>query len=325
MHHLEQAWLANWIKRPLLSSIHFCRKWLEKQLQETNDPEISSAMRRLLAQLEQSEKKAHLIHPFALNEWFDRVTRSLKQCAHWLDFLPAQQKRLNVTSHEEMLNLEPARSTNRFSEPRVPIGKHKLPPLPYPYNALEPYIDEQTMRLHHDEHHQSYVNGLNQAEKMMELARQSGNYELIKHWEREAAFNGAGHYLHTIFWETMSPHGGGEPSGPLLKQIEHDFGSFEAFKKHFSMAAEKVEGGGWAILVWSPRSHRLEILQAEKHQNLSQQDVIPLLPLDVWEHAYYLKYPNRRKDYIEAWWNVVFWPQVQHRFKVARQVIWHPY
>src|SRR4051812_20612006 len=116
MHHLEQAWLANWIKRPLLSSIHFCRKWLEKQLQETNDPEISSAMRRLLAQLEQSEKKAHLIHPFALNEWFDRVTRSLKQCAHWLDFLPAQQKRLNVTSHEEILNLEPARSTNRFSE-----------------------------------------------------------------------------------------------------------------------------------------------------------------------------------------------------------------
>lgn len=207
----------------------------------------------------------------------------------------------------------------------VPIGGHRLPPLPYPYDALEPYIDETTMRLHHDKHHQSYVDGLNRAEKKMLEARRKQDFELIKHWEREAAFHGAGHYLHTIFWEAMSPEGGGSPGGALGAQIKRDFGSFEAFKKHFSHAAEQVEGGGWAILVWSPRSRRLEILQAEKHQNLSQWDVVPLLPLDVWEHAYYLKYNNRRADYIDAWWNVVNWPYVAERFEQARQLQWKPW
>ncbi|MEW9031685.1 MAG: superoxide dismutase, partial [Planifilum fimeticola] len=196
---------------------------------------------------------------------------------------------------------------------------------PYPYNALEPHIDEKTMRLHHDKHHKSYVDGLNRAERMMLQARRTGNFDLIKHWEREAAFNGAGHYLHTLFWETMSPDGGGEPSGELRKQIDRDFGSFLAFKQHFSQAAEKVEGSGWAILVWSPRSQRLQILQAEKHQNLSQWDVIPLLPLDVWEHAYYLKYQNNRKAYIDAWWNVVNWPAVNRRYLKARRLRWKPY
>jgi Fe-Mn family superoxide dismutase len=216
--------------------------------------------------------------------------------------------------------------TEAYADSRqVPIGGHTLPPLPYPYNALEPYIDEATMRLHHDKHHKSYVDGLNKAEKMMAQARASGDFDLIKHWEREAAFNGAGHYLHTIFWNVMAPRAGGKPTGPLAAQIDRDFGSFEAFKKHFSAAAEKVEGGGWAILVWSPRSHRLEILQAEKHQNLSQWDVIPLLVLDVWEHAYYLKYKNERPQYIEAWWNVVNWPHVNERFAAARRLKWQPY
>lgn len=181
------------------------------------------------------------------------------------------------------------------------------------------------MRLHHDKHHKSYVDGLNKAERMMAKARKSGDFELIKHWEREAAFNGAGHYLHTIFWDIMGPKGGGKPKGEIEKQIHRDFGGFEAFKKHFSHAAEKVEGGGWAILVWSPRSHRLEILQAEKHQNLSQWDVIPLLVLDVWEHAYYLKYHNDRKRYIHAWWNVVRWSAVNHRYLKARKLRWKPY
>lgn len=207
----------------------------------------------------------------------------------------------------------------------VPIGKHKLPPLPYAYHALEPHIDEQTMRLHHDKHHQSYVDGLNAAEKMMAAARDTGDFALIKHWEREAAFHGAGHYLHTIFWNIMKPNGGGKPTGPIAKQIDQDFGSFNRFKQHFSQAAEKVEGGGWAILVWSPRSHRLEILQAEKHQNLSQWDVIPLLVLDVWEHAYYLKYQNERAKYISAWWNTINWEHVNERFESARRLIWHPY
>ncbi|MDF2717985.1 MAG: superoxide dismutase [Paenibacillus sp.] len=210
-------------------------------------------------------------------------------------------------------------------EKAVPIGGHTLPQLPYAYNALEPYIDETTMRIHHDKHHKSYVDGLNKAETMMAQARKSGDFDLIKHWEREAAFNGAGHYLHTLFWNVMAPKAGGKPSGPIAAQIDRDFGSFEAFKKHFTAAADKVEGGGWALLVWSPRSHRLEILQAEKHQNLSQWDVIPLLALDVWEHAYYLKYQDERPKYTAAWWNVVNWPHVNERFVVAQQVKWAPY
>ncbi|WP_302104677.1 superoxide dismutase [Polycladomyces zharkentensis] len=228
------------------------------------------------------------------------------------------------SSDDELPSSETASETEIQTHP-VPPGKHKLPPLPYPYNALEPYIDERTMRLHHDEHHKSYVDGLNKAELMMAQARKTGDFDLIKHWEREAAFNGAGHYLHTLFWETMAPHAGGTPKGPIRKQIERDFGSFHAFKNHFSQAAEKVEGGGWAILVWAPRAQRLEILQAEKHQNLSQWDVIPLLPLDVWEHAYYLKYPNKRKDYIKAWWHVVNWPAVNRRFVRAQTIRWQPY
>lgn len=207
----------------------------------------------------------------------------------------------------------------------VPIGGHHLPPLPYPYNALEPYIDEKTMRLHHDKHHLAYVEGLNKAEKAMQKARQSGDYSLIKHWEREAAFNGAGHYLHTIFWNIMTPKGGGKATGPIAEEINRTFGSYQKFKDQFSNAAEKVEGGGWAMLIWAPRSHRVEILQAEKHQNLSQQDMIPLLVLDVWEHAYYLKYNNKREDYVEAWWNVVNWDTVNDRYLQACKVKWHPY
>jgi len=160
--------------------------------------------------------------------------------------------------------------------------------------------------------------------KKLEEARQTGNFDLVKHWERELAFNGAGHYLHTLFWETMSPNGGGTPKGDLARHLERDFGGIDAFRRQFSAAAEKVEGGGWAILVWSPRSRRLEILTAEKHQNLSQWDAVPLLPLDVWEHAYYLKHQNNRAAYIRDWWHVVNWPAVEKRFARARTLRWSP-
>lgn len=207
----------------------------------------------------------------------------------------------------------------------VPIGGHKLPPLPYAYNALEPIIDEETMRLHHLKHHKSYVDGLNKAENELKKARETNNFDLIKHWERELAFNGGGHYLHTIFWNIMSPTGGGMPAGELMQAINESFGSFDQFKKQFSKAAEKVEGGGWAILVWAPRSHRLEILMAEKQQNLSQWDVIPLLALDVWEHAYYLKYKADRAKYVQNWWKLVNWNEVDMRFQKARMVQWMPF
>lgn len=205
---------------------------------------------------------------------------------------------------------------------RVPIGKHSLPPLPYSYDALEPAISKEIMKLHYEQHHKSYVEGLNKAELEMEKARQTKNFELLKHWEREAAFHGSGHYLHSIFWFNMAPKSAGKPSGALLRQITEDFGSFERFKSHFTNAAEKVEGVGWALLVWAPRTHRLEILQTEKHQFFTQWDTIPLLVLDMWEHAYYLQYKNKKADYIKNWWNIVNWQDVEQRFNEAKKVKW---
>lgn len=218
--------------------------------------------------------------------------------------------------YDRMLAAETEKQPERAEQ--VPIGGHKLPPLPYSYNALEPYIDESTMRLHHDRHHKSYVDGLNKAELELQKARRNNQFELVKHWERELAFHGAGHYLHSIFWKVMCPHGGGSPPGPLNREISRSFGSFEEFKKQFSQAAQNVEGGGWAILVWAPQAQRMEILQAEKHQNLSQWDVVPLLVLDVWEHAYYLKYQNKRADYIDNWWHIVCWEEVERRMRKAQ-------
>ncbi|SDY60445.1 superoxide dismutase, Fe-Mn family [Evansella caseinilytica] len=219
---------------------------------------------------------------------------------------------------------ENERNRQQSSLKSVPVGGHKLPRLPYSYDALEPHIQRRIMELHHQKHHQSYVDGLNKAEKELETQRRKGKFENIKHWERELAFHGAGHYLHTLFWQAMSPDGGGKPKGRLAEQMTRDFGGFDAFKAQFSEAADKVEGGGWAILVWASRSGRLEILTAEKHQNLSQWDVIPLLPLDVWEHAYYLQYENDRREYINNWWNVVHWPHVEERFQTATAVLWSP-
>ncbi|WP_416827851.1 superoxide dismutase [Ectobacillus polymachus] len=206
----------------------------------------------------------------------------------------------------------------------VPIGSHVLPPLPYPYEALEPYISKEIMQIHHDKHHRSYVEGLNKAEKMMEKARESGDYDLLKHWEREAAFHGSGHYLHTIFWNNMQ-QGGGQPSGKLLRLLKRDFGSFEWFKRHFTEAANRVEGSGWALLVWSPRSGRLEILQTTSHHLFSQLDTLVLLALDVWEHAYYLQYKNQKDEYIRNWWHIVNWNNVAERLAKAEKVEWQPY
>lgn len=191
---------------------------------------------------------------------------------------------------------------------------YTLPDLPYAYNALEPHYDEQTVRIHHDMHHKAYVDGLNNAETKLAEARQSGDYALIKHWEREYAFNGAGHVLHSMFWQNMKPNGGGDATGAIADQINKDFGSYDAFKKQFTAAATAVEGSGWTLLGWNRMFGKLVILQVEKHQNLTQWDIVPLLIVDVWEHAYYLKYQNKRAAFVEAWWNLVNWDDVNNRF-----------
>jgi superoxide dismutase, Fe-Mn family len=207
-------------------------------------------------------------------------------------------------------------------EKKLSPGGHTLPELPYPYNALEPYISEEIMKLHHDKHHRSYVDGLNRAELNLKKARETNDYSLIKHWSRELAFHGSGHYLHTIFWKNMSPNGGGSPQGILKEEIDSYFGSFSAFKKQFTEAAKQVEGVGWAVLVWAPRARHLEILQSERHMLLTQWDTIPLLVLDVWEHAYYLQYKNNRAEYVDNWWNIVNWHDVEMRFEKAADIKW---
>jgi Fe-Mn family superoxide dismutase len=197
---------------------------------------------------------------------------------------------------------------------------HVLPPLPYPYEALEPHIDAQTMKLHHDLHHKAYVDGLNAAEEKLAKARESGDFSAVQALERAVAFHGSGHFNHCVFWENMSPKGGGQPSGDLLARLTTDFGGFDKFKAHFSQASATVEGNGWGILAWHPMAGRLLVLASMNHQNQGVHGAVPLLLLDVWEHAYYLKYQNKRAAYVEAWWNVVNWKDVERRYALASKI-----
>jgi len=201
----------------------------------------------------------------------------------------------------------------------IPPGGHQLPPLPYPYNAMEPVISSTTLRIHHDRHHKSYVEGLNKAELKLVEARRQGDFSLVKHWERELAFNGSGHILHSIYWTIMTPGGPSQPCAETWRQINNYCGSFAAFQKQFTEAAVQVEALGWGVLVWEPSWGRLEILSAEKHQNLTQWGSIPILVVDVWEHAYYLDYQNRREEYVKAWWQLVNWAEVERRLLMAMQ------
>jgi superoxide dismutase, Fe-Mn family len=199
------------------------------------------------------------------------------------------------------------------------LTEHTLPELPYAYDALEPYIDAKTMELHHSKHHAAYVSGLNKAEAELAKARAANDFALVQHWSRQAAFHGGGHYLHSMFWQVMAPPGkggGGEPSGPLADKIVEDFGSFEAFKAHFTAAANAVEGSGWALLHYRPEDKRLVILQAENQHKFSPWGSVPIMGIDVWEHAYYLNYQNKRADYVNAWWNIVNWEQVAKNYAI---------
>jgi len=200
----------------------------------------------------------------------------------------------------------------------TPPGNHQLPPLPYPCNALEPVISSTTLQIHHDHHHKSYVEGLNKAEHKLAEARQKRDFALIKHWERELAFHGSGHILHSIYWTVMAPVGsGGQPGTQTINLINSYFGSFPAFQEQFSEAAINVEASGWAVLVWQPAWGHMEILTAENHQNLTQWGGIPVLVLDAWEHAYYLDYQYRRADYVKSWWQLVNWFEVEKRLLLA--------
>jgi superoxide dismutase, Fe-Mn family len=196
---------------------------------------------------------------------------------------------------------------------------YEVPALPYDYGALEPHIDEQTMRLHHDKHHQAYVDKANAALEGTEWADKPIE-EVLQNLERlpedkrmVVRNNGGGHYNHTLFWEIMGPDGGGEPEGSIAQAIEQTFGDFDAFKQEISDAAVNRFGSGWAWLVADGGS--LSVTSTPNQDSPVMEGKQPILGIDVWEHAYYLKYQNRRPDYVAAWWNVVNWPEVARRYE----------
>jgi Fe-Mn family superoxide dismutase len=198
---------------------------------------------------------------------------------------------------------------------------YEVPPLPYDYAALEPHIDEQTMRLHHDKHHQAYVDKTNGALEGTEWADKPieevvANVDALPDNIRGVVRNnGGGHLNHSLFWESMSPDGGGEPSGDLAGAIDDAFGSFDAFKEQFEAAGVGQFGSGWAWLVADGGA--LKVTSSANQDNPVTNGQTPLLGNDVWEHAYYLKYNNRRPEYLKAWWNVVDWGKVAERFAAA--------
>jgi superoxide dismutase, Fe-Mn family len=190
-----------------------------------------------------------------------------------------------------------------------------LPPLAY--KSLEPVIDDATLALHHDKHHAAYVAGANKALDELAKARDAGDFALVKHWERELAFNGAGCVLHTLYWDSLWPAGRGKSSDALAAAIDASFGSQAKMTAQLAAAAKAVEGSGWGLLAWDPGTQRLVILQVEKHQNLTVWGVVPILVVDVWEHAYYLKYQNKRPDYVEAVLKILDWEGASKRFEAA--------
>ncbi|MBK4346845.1 superoxide dismutase [Lacisediminihabitans changchengi] len=199
------------------------------------------------------------------------------------------------------------------------MAEYTLPELGYDFAALEPHISAQIMELHHDKHHQAYVTGANTALAGLAEARDSGNLANVNKLEKDLAFNLGGHVNHSIFWTNLSPDGGDKPTGELAAAIDDQFGSFDKFTAHFTATALGVQGSGWAILGYDSIGKNLSIFQLFDQQGNIPLGLVPLLTLDVWEHAYYLDYKNVRADYVKAFWNIVNWANVQERFSTATQ------
>ena len=197
---------------------------------------------------------------------------------------------------------------------------YTLPELPYDYGALEPHISAQIMQLHHDKHHAAYVTGANTALEKLAAARESGDFAAINKLEKDLAFHLGGHINHSVFWKNMSPDGGGQPEGEVAAAIDEFFGSFEGFQKQFNEAANGLQGSGWSMLGWDTLGQRLNINQWFDQQGNLPVGQLPVLQLDMWEHAFYLQYLNVKGDYVKAWWNVVNWPDVAERLAKARGV-----
>lgn len=199
------------------------------------------------------------------------------------------------------------------------MADYTLPELAYDYSALAPSISAAIMELHHSKHHQAYVTGANTALAQLAEARDADNLAAVNKLEKDLAFNLGGHVNHSIFWTNMSPDGGDKPSGELAAAIDDNFGSFDKFTAHFTATALGVQGSGWSVLSWDSIGQRLIIQQFFDQQANHAAGTVPVLMLDVWEHAYYLDYKNVRADYVKAFWKIVNWANVQERFETARE------
>jgi Fe-Mn family superoxide dismutase len=197
-------------------------------------------------------------------------------------------------------------------------GQYKLPDLPYAYDALQPLVEERTMRIHHDKHHAAYVKGANAAMGKLAEARTVGNFEAVKALSRDLAFNASGHVLHCLLWHSMMP-GGSMPEGDFATALAESFGSVEACTKQFAAASKAVEASGWGVLAYEPVAGKLLMLQCEKHQDMTIWGAVPLLVCDVWEHAYYLQYANDRAAWVDAFMKLANWSFAARRFAAARR------
>ena len=198
------------------------------------------------------------------------------------------------------------------------MAAYELPDLPYDYGALEPHISGQIMELHHDKHHATYVKGLNTALEKLEEARATDSFDSVGGLEKNLAFNLGGHINHSVFWPNMSPQGGDKPVGDLASAIDEYFGGFDKFRAHFEANATAIQGSGWSMLVWDTLGQRLNIVQLYDQQSNLPLAQIPIVLLDMWEHAFYLDYKNVKADYVTAWWNVTNWADAQARFAAAK-------
>jgi Fe-Mn family superoxide dismutase len=198
------------------------------------------------------------------------------------------------------------------------VSVYTLPDLPYDYGALEPAIIGQIMELHHDKHHNTYVKGANTTLEKLAEARDKNDFGAVMGLEKTLAFHVSGHALHSIYWQNMSPDGGGRPEGELADAIDEHFGGFDAFAAHMSAATSTIQGSGWGVLAFEPLGGRLIVEQVYDHQGNVGQASVPLLVFDAWEHAYYLQYKNVKADFIDAMWGVVSWNDVAARLAAAR-------
>jgi superoxide dismutase, Fe-Mn family len=224
---------------------------------------------------------------------------------------------LSVLPHNSFF----AQSINDFKADKLTDdkGEFVLQPLPYKHEFLEPYMDAETVKLHHTFHHGGAVNGANKDMQMIRKAMDENNFETVDLWTRKLSYHFSSHALHTIFWTNLT-NKRTVPTGELLKRIEKDFGSYDKLKGYITATAKNVDGNGWGILVYQPWADKLSVIQCENHEKLIQWGGVPLLVIDVWEHAYYLKYKNKKADFVDALFNIINWDNVGQRLEQATRL-----